>query len=109
MAALAVLCDRRMLPDHRTALVGVTIKTELLGVIGFDHTFAEAAVGGMAGRAADFALKDWMMGAFVCFNFDVAVTTETDLRLVRLLPATSMKVMTGITRDIISFVGTHVP
>ena len=45
MTTLAVLFYRGVFPHCRAALVGVTIEAELLGVIGFNHTFTEAAVG----------------------------------------------------------------
>ena len=44
VTTLAVLFYRRVFPYRRAALVGMTIETELLGVIGFNHTFTEAAV-----------------------------------------------------------------
>ena len=53
MARLTVFSHRGMLPHYRAAFVGVTFETELLGVIDFNHSSTETAVGGMAGRAAD--------------------------------------------------------
>lgn len=109
VTTLAVLFHRGVFPYSWAALVGMTIEAELLGVIGLNHTFTEAAVGRVAGRATDFTLKDRVMRAFVCFNLDVTVTAETDLRFVGLLSAADMKVMAGVAGNIISFVDTHIP
>jgi small neutral amino acid transporter SnatA (MarC family) len=50
-----------------------------------------------------------MMGAFVDFYLDIAVTTKTDLWFLGYLGTTGMQVMTRITGHIVSFVGTHLP
>jgi UDP-N-acetyl-D-mannosaminuronic acid transferase (WecB/TagA/CpsF family) len=63
----------------------------------------------VAGRATNFTFENWVMGAFVCFNLDITMTAETDLRFVGLLSAADMKVMTGVAGNIISFVDTHIP
>jgi hypothetical protein len=49
MATLAVFFYRRMLPNCRAALIGVTFETELPRVIGPNHTFTQAAVGYVTG------------------------------------------------------------
>jgi hypothetical protein len=109
MARLTVFSHRGMLPHYRAAFVGVTFETELLGVIGFNHTSTETAVGFMAGRAADLSLKDRMMGTFICFDLDLTMTAKTDLWFIGLLSPSGMEIMTGIAGHIISLVGTQIP
>jgi hypothetical protein len=106
MASLAILFYRSMFPHYRAAFVGMTFETELLGVIGFNHTSTETAMGFMAGRAADLSFKDRMVRTFICFDFDLTMTTETDLWFIGLLSPSGMEVMAGIAGHIISLVDT---
>ena len=109
MTTLTILLDRCMLPDIWAALVGMALKAQFPGIVGFDHVPAQAAVGSMTGGAADLAFEYRMVRPLVGIDLDILVTVEADFRLRGLLPAADMEVVTRIAGYVVAFVDAQIP
>lgn len=109
VANLTILFSRGVGKHRRAALVGMTLETELTGVIGFDHKLTDAAVRKVAGRALDLAFNYRMMRALIDVNLHILVTAKADFGFPGLLVAAGMKVMAGIAGDIVALMSTQIP
>ena len=61
MADKAILFHRRMLPDERSAFVGMTLVTELVVVFGIDHVGGKGAMGIVAIGTLDLPFDNGMV------------------------------------------------
>lgn len=90
----AVFLNRRMFPNERAALVGVTFVTELVVALAANHPVRSHAMDIVTVIATDFALKDGVVRLLVDLRLDVFVTGKAGIRS-RLGAAFLVDVVTG--------------
>jgi len=78
MTCAAVFLHRRVFPEKRAALAGVTAVAEFIEAVRPDHSGSQGAVGVVTVAAGDLPLTDGMPGPLAVLEPDLPVAPETD-------------------------------
>ena len=111
MAGLAILLNRRMLPEEGPPFVRMACVTEVIHGLTPDHFITEPSVRFMARRTLHFPLPERMVRLFGDLDTKVPVAGDTEVRLGRFkihFPS-GVDGMTAITGDTGRLVFAHVP
>jgi hypothetical protein len=82
MAIRAFFLNRRMLPNIRTPLFRMAGVTELIDIWRFDHGGSERSMGIVTTGALKLSFHDRVMGAPVCSDFNILMTSSAGIHLV---------------------------